>query len=161
VTPHIELQDELVAHSRQPSGRPRHWRSAVEGFERDLPSIAAPNIVLASAAARTRCDFALTGAGVQPGDIVLRFPTHLSRPQRRFPSRSTSDFVDVDARTYTMDPFEMRPVHGNEVRARQPHGRYVHRTLGKPVTAMIPFTCTGRPRNMDPILELADRLVSS
>src|SRR6266404_5154308 len=111
VTPHVELQDELVAafttaiRSAAFIGGP-----AVEGFEREFAEF---------------CD--------------------------------AKHCVDVDAKTYTLDPALLRQYMETKCALDTGTGRYVHRTLGKPVTAVIPVHLYGQTADMDPILEVAEQ----
>src|SRR5467141_4421376 len=159
VTPHIELQDELVAAFKTAIrtaafiGGP-----AVEGFEREFAEYCGAQHCVGVSSGTDALRFALTGAGVQPGDIVLTVPhTFIATTEAISQAGARPDFVDVDARTYTMDPLKLRQYMETKCELDSRTGRFVHRTLGKPVTAVIPVHLYGQTADMDPILELADR----
>src|SRR5467141_5235511 len=159
VTPHIELQDELVAAFKTAIrtaafiGGP-----AVEGFEREFAEYCGAQHCVGVSSGTDALRFALTGAGVQPGDIVLTVPhTFIATTEAISQAGARPDFVDVDARTYTMDPLKLRQYMETKCELDSRTGRTIHRTLGKPVTAVIPVHLYGQTADMDPILELADR----
>jgi dTDP-4-amino-4,6-dideoxygalactose transaminase len=159
VTPHIELQDELVAAFRTAIrtaafiGGP-----AVEGFEREFAEYCSAQHCVGVSSGTDALRFALTGAGVQPGDIVLTVPhTFIATTEAISQAGARPDFVDVDARTYTMDPMKLRHYMETKCELDGRTGRYIHRRLGKPVTAVIPVHLYGQTADMDPILELAER----
>jgi dTDP-4-amino-4,6-dideoxygalactose transaminase len=102
--------------------------------------------------------FALMATGVQPGDIVLTVPlTFIATTEAISQAGARPDFVDVDPRTYTMDPEKLRQYLETNCDLNQETGQLVHRTLRKPVTAVIPVHLYGQMADMDPILELAAR----
>ena len=159
VTPHIDLEDELVAVFKTAIrtaafiGGP-----AVEGFEREFAEYCDTKHCIGVSSGTDALRFALTGAGVQPGDIVLTVPhTFIATTEAISQAGARPDFVDVDARTYTMDPSKLRLYLETKCELDASTGRYIHRRLGKPVTAVIPVHLYGQTADMDPILELADR----
>ena len=159
VAPHVELQDELVAvfttaiRTAAFIGGP-----AVEGFEREFAEYSGAKHCIGVSSGTDALRFALTGAGVLPGDIVLTVPhTFIATTEAISQAGALPDFVDVDARTYTLDPSKLRQYMETKCELDRKTGRYVHRTLGKPVTAVIPVHLYGQTADMDPILELADR----
>ena len=102
--------------------------------------------------------FALMAAGVQPGDIVLTVPlTFIATTEAISQAGARPDFVDVDPHTYTMDPKKFDQYLESYCTLDQETGRMVHRTLQKPVTAVIPVHLYGQMADMDPILEIAAR----
>jgi dTDP-4-amino-4,6-dideoxygalactose transaminase len=130
----------------------------VEGFEREFAEYCGAQHCVGVSSGTDALRFALTGAGVQPGDIVLTVPhTFIATTEAISQAGARPDFVDVDARTYTMDPLKLRQYMETKCELDSRTGRYVHRTLGKPVTAVIPVHLYGQTADMDPILELADR----
>src|SRR5260370_35240047 len=85
VTPHIELQDELVAAFKTAIrtaafiGGP-----AVEGFEREFAEYCGAQHCVGVSSGTDALRFALTGAGGQPGAIVLTVAHPFMRTQTRF-----------------------------------------------------------------------------
>ncbi len=159
VTPHMELQNELVA-AFQTALRTAAFIGgpAVEGFEREFAEYCGVQHCVGVSSGTDALRFALTGAGVQPGDIVLTVPhTFIATTEAISQAGARPDFVDVDARTYTMDPLKLRQYLETKCELDSRTGRYIHRTLAKPVTAVIPVHLYGQTADMDPILELAER----
>jgi dTDP-4-amino-4,6-dideoxygalactose transaminase len=159
VTPHQELQEELVAAFRAALdtagfiGGP-----AVEGFEREFAEYCGAKYCVGVSSGTDALRFALLGAGIQQGGIVLTVPnTFIATTEAISQAGALVDFVDVDARTLTMDPSQLRQYMETNCELDSKTGRYVHRILRKPVTAVLPVHLYGQTADMDPILEAAER----
>ncbi len=100
--------------------------------------------------------FALVAVGVQPGDIVLTVPlTFIATTEAISQAGARPDFVDVDPRFYTMDSGKLIQYLETHCTRERETGRMIHRTLRRPVTAVIPVHLYGQMADMDPILEIA------
>jgi dTDP-4-amino-4,6-dideoxygalactose transaminase len=101
---------------------------------------------------------ALIAAGVQPGDTVVTVPlTFIATTESISQAGARPDFVDIDERTYTMDPEKLREYLEIQC-ARDPQtGRVTNLRTGAPVTAIVPVHLYGQMADMDPILDLATR----
>ncbi len=100
----------------------------VEEFERDFAKFcdAAHCVGLASGTDAVR--FALMAAGVQPGDVVITVPhTFIATTEAISQAGARLDFVDIDERTYNMDPAEAEGVSGAGMlsRSRNRAGRII------------------------------------
>ncbi len=159
VAQHRELEAELVSvfksalQSAAFVGGP-----AVEGFERDFSQYCETRFCAAVSSGTDALRFALIAAGVRPGDIVVTVPhTFIATTEAITQAGARADFVDVDPRTYTMDPEKLREYLDTNCVQDPKSGQRIHRKLQKPVTAVVPVHLYGQPADMDPILELADR----
>jgi dTDP-4-amino-4,6-dideoxygalactose transaminase len=102
--------------------------------------------------------FALMAAGVQTGDIVVTVPhTFIATTEAISQAGARPDFVDIDERTYTMDPVKLRDYLEKECVLDRETGKPFHRRLRAPVTAVVPVHIYGQTADMDQILELARR----
>jgi dTDP-4-amino-4,6-dideoxygalactose transaminase len=159
VTPHQELQDELVEVFKaalQTAGF--IGGPSVDGFEREFAEYCDAKYCVGVGSGTDALRFALTAAGVRPGDIVLTVPlTFIATTEAISQAGALPDFVDIDARTYTMDPEKLREYLETHCVFDRETGQYVHRILGKPVTAVVPVHLYGQIADMDPILDLAGR----
>jgi len=159
VTPHLELQDELVnvfKSALQTAGF--IGGPAVEGFERDFAKFCDVKYCIGVNSGTDALRFALIAAGVQQGDIVLTVPmTFIATTEAITQAGARADFVDIDARTYTMDPEKLRAYLETRCDVDKETGRLIHRDLRRPVTAVIPVHLYGQTADMDAILELATR----
>lgn len=130
----------------------------VEQFERDFAQFCDTAHCIGVASGTDALRFALMAAGVQPGDIVVTVPhTFIATTEAITQAGARADFVDIDARTYTMDPERLRHYLETKCVFDNDSGRMVHRTLHKPVTAVIPVHLYGQTADMHPILETAER----
>jgi dTDP-4-amino-4,6-dideoxygalactose transaminase len=159
VTPHQELQEELVNVFKAALATAGFVGGPmVEGFEREFAPHCDAKYCVGVSSGTDALRFALVASGVNPGDIVLTVPlTFIATTEAISQAGARPDFVDIDARTYTMDPEKLRQYLQAQCVFDPATGRLVHRTLGKPVTAVIPVHLYGQMADMDPILEVAER----
>jgi dTDP-4-amino-4,6-dideoxygalactose transaminase len=156
VTPHVELEAELVEVFRTAI------RSAgfiggpmVENFEKNFAKFCGTEHSVAVNSGTDALRFALTAAGVEPGDVVVTVPhTFIATTEAISQAGATPEFVDVDERTYNMDPKKLRRFL-QEGCTRDAAGRLVSRRNSKPVTAVIPVHLYGQMVDMDAILDIA------
>ncbi len=159
VTPHLELEEELVSIFRSVlktagfvGGR------MVEDFERDFAQFCGVQYCVGVGSGTDALRFALIAAGVQAEDTVVTVPnTFIATTEAISQAGARPDFVDIDERTYTMDPEKLRAYLETECTPSLAIGRVVSKHTGSPVTAIIPVHMYGQTADMDPILELAER----
>jgi dTDP-4-amino-4,6-dideoxygalactose transaminase len=156
VTPHRELQGELMAvvqEALQTAGFV--GGPMVEGFEREFAQFCDTKYCVGVNSGTDALRFALTAAGVRPGDIVLTVSmTFIATTEAISQAGARPDFIDVDERTYCMDPEKLRKYLSEQCET-DPSGRTIHRKSKKPVTAVVPVHLYGQTADMDPILEIA------
>jgi dTDP-4-amino-4,6-dideoxygalactose transaminase len=100
--------------------------------------------------------FALIAAGVQPGDVVVTVPnTFIATTEAISQAGALPEFVDVDERTYNMDPEKLGEYLANCKTGND--GSVVSRRSGRRVTAIVPVHLYGQMADMDPIMDLAQR----
>ena len=140
VAPHHELEQELVTvfrtalHTAGFVGGPM-----VEEFERDFAQFCETDFCIGVSSGTDALRFALIAAGVQPGDIVITVPlTFIATAEAISQAGARPDFVDIDMRTYTMGPEKLRQYLESHCTVDRETGKAFHRTLRKPVTAVIP-----------------------
>src|SRR2546426_1732865 len=159
VTPHQGLEEELVAVFRRALttagfvGGPM-----VEDFEHDFAQFCGVQHCVGVGSGTDALRFAMIAAGVQPDDTVVTVPnTFIATTEAISQAGAWPDFVDIDERTYTMDPEKLRAYLETECTPNPETGRVVSKRSGGPVTAVIPVHLYGQMADMDPILELAAR----
>jgi dTDP-4-amino-4,6-dideoxygalactose transaminase len=130
----------------------------VEGFEVEFARFCDAARCVGVASGTDAARFALMAAGVEPGDIVVTVPhTFIATTEAITQAGARADFVDIDERTYCMDPAKLQKYLEQECYVDRETGRPFHRTLKAPVTAVIPVHIYGQTADMDRILELARR----
>jgi len=158
VTPHIELEQQLTAVFHQALrtagfiGGPM-----VENFEKAFASFCQTQHAVAVSSGTDALRFALTTAGVKAGDVVVTVPhTFIATTEAISQAGALPEFVDIDERTYNMDPGKLRE-YLEERCDREADGRLVSQRSGRPVTAVVPVHLYGQMADMDAIHELAQR----
>jgi dTDP-4-amino-4,6-dideoxygalactose transaminase len=157
LTPHRELEVDLLAVCK------RAFETAgfiggpeVEGFEREFAEYCGAKNCVGVNSGTDALRFALTAVGIKPGDIVLTVPhTFIATTEAISQAGARPDFVDIDRLSFTMDPERLRRYLETKCVLDSATGRYVHKFLGMPVTAVVPVHLYGQMAEMDPILDLA------
>lgn len=158
VTPHVELEQELTDVFQ------KALRSAgfiggpmVEEFEKAYAEFCDAKYSAAVSSGTDALRFALTAAGVKSGDVVVTVPnTFIATTEAISQAGALPEFVDVDERTYNMDPAKLRDYLEKQC-TLDATGKVTSRRSGRPVTAVVPVHLYGQTADMDPILELAEQ----
>ncbi len=157
VTVHRELEEEFVQILRKALSTAGFIGGPlVLGFEQDFAQFCESRACVGVGSGTDALRFALIAAGIRPGDIVLTVPnTFIATTEAISQAGGRPDFVDIDERTYTMDPAKLRQYL--EVKCTWDHKwkRAIHKETGNPVTAVVPVHLYGQMADMDAILELA------
>ena len=151
-TPHLELEEELVEVYRECLrnasfvGGPQ-----VQAFEEEFAQFCETKYCIAASSGTDALRFALIAAGIGPGDEVITVPnTFIATTEAISQTGATPVFVDIDERTYNMDPNKLEDYLK---KCLTPHtSRLTPRPRG-----VIPVHLYGQPADMDSILEVADR----
>jgi len=130
----------------------------VEGFEKEFAQYCGAKHCVGVNSGTDALRFALIAAGIGPGDIVVTVPhSFIATTEAISQAGAQAEFVDIDARTYTLDPEKLRQYLETWCAPDAATGRYIHKGLAKPVTALVPVHLYGQMADMDPILDLAAR----
>jgi len=158
VTPHLELEEELVGIFRNTLrtagfiGGP-----VVEGFERDFAQLCDAKHCVGVASGTDAVRFALIAAGVQPGESVITVPnTFIATTEAISQAGALPEFVDIDERTYNMDPEKLREYLETKCVRDQHSGKPISRRTGRVISAVVPVHLYGQSADMDAIIELAE-----
>jgi len=159
VTPHVELESELLAICQ------KVFRSAgfiggplVEEFEREFAKYCDTPHCVGLASGTDAVRFALMAAGVQPGDTVVTVPhTFIATTEAISQAGAHIAFIDIDERTYNMDPAKLKHYLEQECHVDSASGKLVNNKTKSPVTAVVPVHLYGQCADMDAILALAHR----
>src|ERR1700742_2773377 len=159
ITPHVELEAELLAVCQ------RVFRTAgfvggpmVEEFEREFAKYCDSAYCVGLASGTDAVRFALMAAGVQQGDTVVTVPhTFIDTTEAISQAGERIEFVDIDERTYNMDPLKLKEYFEKQCHVDPGTGKLIHTKTKSPVTAVVPVHIYGQVADMDAILELAQR----
>jgi len=159
VTPHVELEEELVSVFR------RALKSAgfvggpmVEQFEKEFAQFCEVEYCVGVGNGTDALRFALIAAGVQPGDTVVTVPnTFIATTEAISQAGARPDFVDVEERTYNLDARKLREYLETQCSLDRGTGKLLNRKTGSPVVGIVPVHLYGQMTDMDPILDLAER----
>jgi len=159
VTPHLELEEELVSVFKTVLRTAGFvGGSILEDFERDFARYCDTQFCAGVGSGTDALRLALIAAGVKPGDIVVTVPnTFIATAEAISQSGACPEFVDIDERTYNMDPAKLRQYLEIRCDFDYATGRLFNRKTRRPVTAIVPVHLYGQMADMDAILELAER----
>src|SRR5438067_8464131 len=140
VAPHEELRDELVSvfrgalQSGSFIGGPM-----VQDFEKQFADFCGVEHCVGVGSGTDALRFALIAAGVKPGDTVVTVPnTFIATTEAITQAGAHPDFVDIDKRTYNMDPAKLEEYLDARCARDERRARLVNRRTGRPVTAIVP-----------------------
>jgi len=149
-TQHQELEEELVEVFRDALRNAAFIGGhQVEAFEKEFAEFCETDYCVGVNSGTDALCFALIAAGIGPGDEVITVPfTFIATAEAISQTGATPSFVDIDERTYNMDPQKLE----DYLKIRNPKSQ-----IRNQVKAVIPVHLYGQPADMDPILEVADR----
>ncbi|HUK26212.1 MAG TPA: DegT/DnrJ/EryC1/StrS family aminotransferase [Terriglobales bacterium] len=159
ITPHLELEEELVAGFRH-CLRSAHFigGTPLEEFEREFAAFCGAAHAIGVANGTDAVRFALMAAGVEAGDVVITVPnTFIATTEAITQAGARPAFVDIDESTYSLDPERLAEFLEEDCWQDQLSGKLYHAKSGRPVTAIVPVHLYGQMANLDPIQELAER----
>lgn len=159
VTPHRELEQELVAVFRTALGTAGFIGGPmVQEFEQEFAHYCGTDDCVGVSSGTDALRFALIASGVQPGDIVITVPnTFIATTEAITQAGGRPDFVDIDEYTYNMDPQKLAEYLEVKCSYDTSLHQMIHRRSGRVVRAIIPVHLYGQMADMDPILELAKK----
>jgi dTDP-4-amino-4,6-dideoxygalactose transaminase len=94
--------------------------------------------------------------GIKPGDAVVTVShTFIATTEAISQAGALPEFVDIDQRTYNMDPEKLKEYLELHCTTNK-SGRRISRRSGRPVTAVVPVHLYGQTADMDAIQEVAN-----
>src|SRR4051812_24075289 len=157
VTPHVELEQELTEVFREALrtagfiGGPM-----VENFEKAFAGFCETQHAVAVSSGTDALRFALMACGVKNGDVVVTVPhTFIATTEAISQAGATPEFVDIDERTYNLDPNKLREYLETRCTTNS-SGQLISQRSGRPVTAIVPVHLYGQMADMDAIQDIAD-----
>jgi dTDP-4-amino-4,6-dideoxygalactose transaminase len=157
VTPHKELEDELLAVVKKAfSNAGFIGGPMVEEFEREFAQFCDAKFCVGVNSGTDALRFAFMAGGVQNGDIVITVPhTFIATTEAISQAGGHIAFVDINERTYTLDPEKLREYLEKNCDFDPQSGNLIERASKRKVAAIVPVHLYGQMADMDPIMDLA------
>ncbi len=157
VSPHKELKSDLLAVLEQAIDTAGYVGGPmVKKFEEEFAQFCNTKYCIAVNSGTDALRFAYIAGGVKPGDEVITVPnTFIATTESISQAGAQVVFVDIDERTYNMDPARLRAFLESNCVKDAATGKTLNRVSGRPVTAVVPVHLYGQPADMDAILAIA------
>lgn len=157
VTPHKELENELLAVVKKAfSNAGFIGGPMVEEFEREFAKFCDTKFCVGVNSGTDALRFAFMAAGVEHGDIVITVAhTFIATTEAISQAGATIAFVDINEKTYTLDPEKFREYIEKNCDFDAESGKLIERSSQRRVAAVVPVHLYGQTADMDPIMELA------
>jgi len=159
VTPHQELKAELLQVVEKALGNAGFIGGPMlEDFEKDFAAFCDTKYCVGVNSGTDALRFAFMAADIKPGEIVVTVPhTFIATTEAISQVGAHIAFVDINEKTYTMDPEKLREYLENRCGFDKSRGKLVEKTSQRVVSAIVPVHLYGQTADMDPILELANK----
>jgi dTDP-4-amino-4,6-dideoxygalactose transaminase len=159
VTPHQELKAELMQVVEKALGNAGFIGGPmVEDFEREFAKFCDTKYCVGVNSGTDALRFAFMAADVKPGEIIVTVPhTFIATTEAISQAGAHIAFVDINEKTYTMDPGKLREYLETRCEFDKTLGKLIEKASKRPVSAIVPVHLYGQTADMDPILELASR----
>lgn len=159
VTPHRELAPELTEiFTRALNTAGFIGGPMLEQFEKAFAEFCDAKYCVGVSSGTDALRFALMAAGVKFGDIVITVPnTFIATTEAISQAGAEPRFVDVDERTYNMDPVQVRKYVADCCTFDPRLELLIDNRTCKPVTAIVPVHLYGQMADMDELLEIAEQ----
>lgn len=159
VTIHRELEPELsVVFKRALDTAGFIGGPMVEQFENAFAEFCGTRYCVGVGSGTDALRFALMAAGVKAGDVVITVPhTFIATTEAISQAGAEPRFVDIDERTYNMDPTEVLKYVENCCTFDNHVGVLVDNKTGKAVKAIVPVHLYGQMADMDALLDIAEQ----
>ena len=158
ISPHLELEEELVAASRA-AIRSAHFIGGadVEGFEKEFAAYCNTKFCVGVASGTDAVRFALMASGVMPGDAVITVAhTFIATVEGISQAGAATEFVDIDERTCNMSPERLAEYLAG-CRLDRKTGLPLGQRSQQPIRAVMPVHLYGQIADMAAIGEIASR----
>ncbi len=130
----------------------------VEQFESAFAEFSGTKYCVGVASGTDALRFALIAGGVKSGDVVITVPnTFIATTEAISQAGAEPRFVDIDERTYNMDPVKVREYVENSCTFDSRLDLLIDNKTGRPVTAIVPVHLYGQMADMDAIQEVAEQ----
>ena len=159
VTPHRELREEFMkVFLRALDTAGFIGGPMVEQFESAFAEFCGTKYCVGVSSGTDALRFALMAVGVKPGDVVVTVAnTFIATAEAISQAGAEPRFVDIDERTYNMNPARVCEYMENFCTCDDRLGMVVDRKSGKPVTAIVPVHLYGQMVDMDALLDIAEK----
>jgi dTDP-4-amino-4,6-dideoxygalactose transaminase len=158
VTPHKELEDELVVAFRAALGSAGFiGGKPVEELEQEFAQFCGTQFCVGVGSGTDALRFALMAAGIHPGEIVITVAnTFIATAEAISQAGALPQFVDIDERTYNMSAECLEKFLKEQCSLDEKSGRPVHRGTKRTVSAVIPVHLYGQMTDMDAIQDVCE-----
>jgi dTDP-4-amino-4,6-dideoxygalactose transaminase len=159
IAPHQELKAELMQVVEKALGSAGFIGGPmVEDFERDFAKFCDTNYCVGVNSGTDALRFAFMAADVKPGEIIITVPhTFIATTEAISQVGAHIAFVDIDEKTFTMDPSKLREYLEVRCEFNKSTGKLIEKGSKRVVSAIVPVHLYGQTADMDPILELANK----
>jgi dTDP-4-amino-4,6-dideoxygalactose transaminase len=128
----------------------------VEEFEKNFAEFCQVKHCIGVGSGTEALWMALLALGVGPGDEVITVPnTFIATAEAISFCGATPIFVDIDEKTYTMDPIRLSEFVEKQCYFDKSKNQLINKSTKHSVKAVIPVHIFGQMADMDPIMEIA------
>ncbi len=156
VSPHRELKDELLKVCSSAFDTAGFIGGPlVSNFEKEFAQFCGVKNCVVVNSGTDALRFSFMAGGIKPGNLVLTVPnTFIATTEAISQAGATPIFVDVDEKTYNIDPEKIKDYIARECVIK--NNVLIEVLRNRPVTAIVPVHLYGQCADMDAIQEIAD-----